>query len=61
MLATMYQEWAAFLMANLVLFLSALRGWDVDLWPPFSTDWMTFNREYSARNVIMEECWAEVW
>jgi hypothetical protein len=61
MLATMYQDWAAFPMTDLVSFLSALRGQDIDLWPPFFTDWVTFNWEYSARNVIMEERWAEVW
>jgi hypothetical protein len=39
---SMYQQWAPFLLADLVLCLSGLRSQDVTTWPLLSSDWDTF-------------------
>ena len=53
-LASMNRSWAALPLADLVSYLTVLRGLDQSLWPPYSNDWATFNRESHARHMFME-------
>jgi hypothetical protein len=45
-LASMYQRWAPFPLADLVLYLSRLQSQNVTIWPPLSSDWDTLQWEY---------------
>ncbi len=47
-LVSMYQRWAPFPLAYLVLYLSGLQSQDVTTWPPLSSDWDTLQREYDT-------------
>ncbi len=53
-LASMHRSWATLPMADLVSYLSVLRGLDQNLWPPYSVDWDTFHRESNARHMVLE-------
>ena len=53
-LASMHRSWATLPLADLVSYLSVLRGLDQSLWPPYSVDWDTFHRESNARHMVLE-------
>ncbi len=53
-LASMHQSWATLPLADLVLYLSVLRGLDKSLWPPYSVDRDTFHRESDAKYMVLE-------
>ena len=47
-------RWATLPLADLVSYLSVLRGRDPSLWPPYSVDLDTFHRESDARYMVLE-------
>ena len=51
-LATMYRRWADIPLADLIGYLSVLRGLDMSSWPPVSKESVPYSREYSAQDVI---------
>ena len=53
-LASLHRSWAALLLADLVLYLSILRGLDQSLWPPYSDDRTAIDRESHARHMVLE-------
>jgi len=52
-LARMHRSWAALPLADLISYLSVLRGLDPSLWPPFSENRDALYREYDAQNVVL--------
>ena len=53
-LARMHRGWAALPLADLISYLSVLRGLDPSLWPPFSENRDTIYRECDAQNVVLD-------
>ena len=51
-LATMYRRWADIPLADLIRYLSVLRGLDMSSWPPVSKERIPYLREASAQDVI---------